>query len=161
MTQTDDFDILLTVNSHGWTNCFLSVKDKKIDLAITHVFGDPYVDLINSLSTLIDGQDNVNFFWYGEPGGHKFEVQKNMTKRDWVTVSIFEFGESFHEEPKSYDLVMDFEVKLKQLVTIFYFQLKKIQLLLQDKQYAKDRAGNFSFEMFHQFERLVKPYISF
>ena len=160
MEQTDDIDIMLTLNPHGWSTCFIFVRDVTLDITITHVFGNLFFDLIYALSALIRGQDSVSFIWYSEPGGHKFEINRNMTQQHKVIVSISEFGEAFHEEPKSFDLKLDFEIKLKQLIIIFYFQLQKTHLLLQDRQFAKDRVKDFPFQEFHQFDRLAKPYIN-
>ncbi len=161
MEQTDDIDILLTLNSHGWSNCFLFVRDKKLEFTLTHVFSDPYVDLIHALSDLIRGQNYVSFFWYGEPGGYRIEIKRILTQQHKVIVSVSDFGEAFHEEPKSFYLQLEFEIKLKQIIGIFYFQLLKTYILLQDKQFAQNRANDFPFHECNQFERLVKQYMDY
>ena len=160
MEQTDDIDIILTLNQHRWSTCSFFIREKTLECTITHVFGDPYVDLINALSALVSGQNNVCFFWYGEPGGNRISIDRIATQQHKVIVTIDDFGESFPEEPKSFDLQLKFEVKLKQLITLFYFQLQKTHSLLQDKQYARDRGNDFPFQIFHQFDRLAKPFIN-
>jgi hypothetical protein len=159
MGQTDDIDILLTLNPHGWSSCFLFVREKTFEFVITHVFSDPYSDLIQALSNLINGQKEVTFYFYGEPGGQRFEVKKITTKQDKVVVSINEFAELFYQEPKDYDLIITFEVKLTQLIAVFYFQLQKTHLLLRDKEFSENRAINFPFQEFHKFEKLAKLFL--
>ncbi|WP_338792576.1 hypothetical protein [Bernardetia sp. MNP-M8] len=158
--QTDNIDILLTLNSHGWSSCFLFIRNKTFEFTITHVFSEPYLDLIQALSNLINGQKDITFYWYGEPGGCRFEINKIMTQQDKVIVSINEFGESFYEEPKKYDLMVTFEIKVKQLISIFYFQLQKTHFLLQDKQFSENRQKDFPFQEFHKFEKTVKQFLN-
>ena len=159
MEQTDNIDILLTLNPHGWSSCFLFVRDKTFEFVITHVFSDPYSDLIQALSNLISGQKDTTFYWYGEPGGHRFEIKKLMTQQDKVIVSINEFSELIYEEPKEYELTVTFEIKWRQLIAIFYLQLQKTHFLLRDKQFSENRAKNFPFQEFHKFEKLAKPFL--
>ncbi|TAE69513.1 MAG: hypothetical protein EAZ85_12915 [Bacteroidetes bacterium] len=159
MEQNDDIDILLTLNPNGWSSCFLFVRNKVFDFAITHVFSDPYLDLIQALANLIRGEKDTTFYWYCEQGGYKFEIKKLMTQQDTVIVSINEFSELFYSEPKEYELIVTFEIKLKQLITIFYLQLQKTYFLLRDKQFSENRAKNFPFQEFHKFEKLVKPFL--
>jgi hypothetical protein len=161
MKQTDDIDILLTLHPHGWSSCFLFVRDKTFEFSITHVFSDPYSDLIQALSNLINGQKDVTFYFFGEPGGQRFEIKKLMTEQHKVLVSINEFSESFDEEPKKYDSTITFEIKLRQLIAIFYLQLQKTYLLLRDKQFSENRANDFPFQEFHKFEKLAKPFLDF
>ncbi|SIS38174.1 hypothetical protein SAMN05421768_10670 [Chryseobacterium joostei] len=156
MEQTDDIDILLTLNPHGWSTCFLVDKGKAYEFTITHVFSDPYFDLIQVLTSLINGQKFATLFWYGEPGGHRFEF---TTQHDIILVSVDEFGETFDEEPKLCQLMFLFEIKLKQLITIFYLQLQKTRILLLDKNFAENRERDFPFQEFHKFERLVKQFL--
>ena len=159
MEQTNDLDLLLTLNPNGWSTFVLFIKDKTIDIPITHVFGDPYSDLIQALSSLIEGEKKVSFFWYAEPGGHRIELQKIMTRQHKVIVSISEFQESFCDDPKEYELIIEFELKLNHLITLFYLQLHKTHVLLRDTEFAKDRMNDFPFREFHQFENLVISFL--
>ncbi|MDI3319268.1 hypothetical protein [Pinibacter soli] len=160
MEQTDDIDIILTLNPHGWSTCYFYISDKTFEFTITHVFNDPYTDLISALSALLNGQDDVSFFWLGEPGGQRIKISRLSSQQHKALVTIEDFGESFHEEPKSFDLKLEIEMKIKQLITLFYFQLCKTNALLQDTRFAKDRAKEFPFQAFHQFDRLVKSYMN-
>lgn len=82
-----------------------------------------------------------------------------MTQQNKVIVSINEFTELFYEEPKQFNLIISFEIKLKQLIAIFYFQLQKTHLLLQDKEFSESRTTNFPFQEFHKFEKLAKLFL--
>lgn len=159
MEHIDDIDLLLTLHPHGWSSCFLLVRDKTFELVITHVFGAPYSDLIQALTDLINGQNNVTLFWYGEPGGHRIEINKLTTQQNKVTVSVNEFEGDFDKESKHYSLVTTFDIKLKQLITIFYLQLQKAHFLLRDKQFSDKRAQDFPFQAFHQFEKVAKSFL--
>ncbi|MDH4473665.1 MAG: hypothetical protein QE487_13730 [Fluviicola sp.] len=159
MEQSNDIDLLLTLNPNGWSTFFLFVKDKTINFSITHVFGDPYSDLIQALSSLIKGEKKVSFYWYAEPGGHRIELQKIMTSQHKVIFSISEFQESFSDEPKEFELKIEFELKLKQLTTLFYLQLHKTYVLLRDSEFAKNRMNDFPFREFHQFEKLASYFL--
>lgn len=159
MEQNDDIDLLLTLNPNGWSTFFLFVKDKTIIFSITHVFGDPYSDLIRALSRLINGEKNASFFWYAEPGGHRIELQKIMIRQHKVILTISEFQESFGNEPKEFELKIEFELKLKQLITLFYLQLYKTHVLLRDSEFAKKRKNDFPFLEFHQFEKLATSFL--
>lgn len=161
MKKADDIDILLTLNGHGWSSCFLYAKGKTFEFTITHVFNDPYSDLIQALSNLINGEKEVTFYFYGEPGGQRFDVNKIMTQQDIVKVSIKEFAELFYEKNKKYNLTITFEIKLKQLITILYLQLQKTHFLLRDKYFSENRAKDFPFLEFYNFEKLAKPFLDF
>lgn len=158
--QTDNIDFLLTLEPGGWSTCVLLVKGLPMVFETTHTFGDPYYDLMQALSGLIRGENEVFFFWYGEPIGVRFLIKRNLTQQHKVIVSIQEFDGAPGEEPKWFDLKIAFEIKLKQLVTIFYFELLKTKCLLKDTQFASSRSLEFPAQAFYQFENLVKPYLN-
>lgn len=132
---------------------------RKYEFIISHVFGDPYIDFMDALTKLIKGNNNSTFYWYREPGGEKFEIKRLFEGRDKVCVSITGFNESYEFEIKEYKKIVEFEIKLKNLLTVAYFQLKKTFLLLKDKDYAKDRQKDFPFEDFIKFEQIVKEFL--
>lgn len=160
MEQQDDIDILLTLNPHGWSTCLFFIKEKTVEYSITHIFGDPYFDLMKAISDLIKGEESATFFWYGEPGGEKIEMTKIKDQQHKIIVTSESFDGDFYEEPKAFELTVKFEIKLKQIVTLFYFQLKKTYTLLKDRQFAENRANDFPFQEFQNFERLVLSYFA-
>lgn len=159
MDKSDDIDILLTLNPNGWSSCLIIIDNKTYGLDITHVFSDPFLDLIQALSNLVKGANEVAFYFFGEPGGQRININKIQSQQDKVKVTIDEFTEPFFIEPKNYVDSFAFEIKLKQLVTIFYLQLQKTYLLLRDKQFSKNRAMHFPFQEFIQFEKLIKQFL--
>ena len=158
MYQEDEIDILFKLNPHGWSTCVLYIMDKTIEFTITNIFGEPIIDLIKALSDLMKGQNKVSFFWFGEPGGEKIEMNRILTEQHKIIFTASGFKEAFGDEPKDFDLTIQFEIKLKQLVTIFYLQLRKIYLLLKDKKFAENRANDFPYQEFRKFELLVFQY---
>lgn len=161
MKPSDQIDFLITLDSHGWSTCWIIADGKPIELTITHAFyRDPYVDLIDALLQLIKGESIVRFFWYGEPGGERIEIERNPEQKHLLKVRIDGFYESFDEEIKDFEPTIHFEMKERQLLVQFYLQLKKIDELLQDNSFAKDRKNDFPAEHFKSFEIDLKQYLS-
>jgi hypothetical protein len=160
MSITDDIDFVLTLNPHGWSTCWFFIGNEKYELAISHVFGDPYVDFMNALKKLMKGNDNVTFFWYGEPGGEKIDIIRIPNRRDKVHLAIAGFSESYGAEIKDFSKRAEFEMKFESLLIVAYFQLKKTFLLMKDRSYAKDRQNDFPFNEFALFERVVKEFLN-
>jgi len=159
MEQDDDIDFLLTLNKHGWSTGYLFIRDELVEFTITHIFGDPYYDLMSALSDMISKRESASFFWYGEPGGERIEFLRIKDRQQMVQVVVNGFSEVFDEEPKAYEPTISFEISLKQLVTLFYFQLKKTSELLSDTAFAKQRHKDFPFTKFHVFEQLAVSFL--
>ncbi|MGV3611324.1 MAG: hypothetical protein ACO1N0_10270 [Fluviicola sp.] len=161
MNRTIEIDFLLTLDGHGWSTCWIVIPDKQpIELTITHAFyRDPYVDLMDALSRLIKGESLVSFFWYGEPGGERIEIERNPEQHHLLNVRIDGFYESFADEITDFAPTIHFEMKKSQFIVQFYFQLKKIETLLREPSFAKERAGDFAPERFKEFELEVKNYL--
>jgi len=159
MYQSDDIDIILNLRLHGWSMFLISLLDKTIEFDITHVFDDPYENLITALTELINGSNSVSIYWYSEPGGHKIEINRQMTAQHKLIVSIHFFHEGYGRQPREFDEVVQFEIKQRHLVSLFYTQLLKTSLLLQDKEYAKDRTGELPAHTFYKFQQIVKEYL--
>lgn len=156
--QTDDFDILLILEPHGWSDFYLFVEDKKFNSSITHVFTDPYSDVMDSLLDLIKEKNETQFIWYGEPGGCKFEIKTIQNQQHKAIISVYDFDETCGFE-LNFKLVMQFEVKIKHFILIFYLQLKKNVLLLNDKHFAKIRSANGLLQNFFTFEKAVIDFL--
>ena len=65
------------------------------------------------------------FFWYGEPGGEKIELTRIKDQKHKIIFSSEAFDGDFYEEPKNYELTVKFEIKIKQLVTLFLFSVEE------------------------------------
>ena len=157
--DTNNIDLILTLHSHGWSTCKIFNNGSIYEMVISHVFGEPYTDFINSLTKLINGSDKATFFWYREPGGEKIEINRLIDKKE-IHIDIFEFRESFGEDIKNFEKTLEFEIKLKNFIILAYLQLKKTFLLLKDKDFAKDRQKDFPFNDFIKFEEIVKIYLA-
>ena len=160
MKETDDIDILLTLHPYGWSTCYIFIEGKKFELTISHVFGDPYFDLITALTDIINNQKEVSFIWYGEPGGEQIEINEIKDRRDKVNVLINGFNESFGEEIKDLEKTVGFNIKKKHLITLFFLQMKKIFFLLKDRKYSVNRQNDFPFQEYLKFESLVLMYLN-
>ena len=62
-------------------------------------------------------------------------------------------------ELNSINLMVEFEIKLGQLITIFYLLLQKSNLLLKDKKIAENRANDLPSRLFDGFVREITPKI--
>jgi hypothetical protein len=160
MEKTDDIDLMLILNPHGWTTCFISIKNEIVELEITQVFGNPFFDLMESLMNIIDNKTETEFYWYGEPGGNRIRISELMTQQNKVNIVIEEFEESFGKEVKNYEPKMNFEIKIKHLLILFYNQLKKIEMLMRDTEYSNKRKNDFPNKQFHKFERKFTEFIN-
>ena len=158
MNYTDDFDFFLTHHPHGWSTCCIHLKDRRVEFTISHAFGDPFFDLMKSLSQLIDKHDEVTFFWFGEPGGQRVQIKRIKNRHHMIKVNVDVFYESYGDQIKRFEKAVEFELKEKQLITLAYYQLKKIETLLREKSYAADRR-DFPFSDFTQLENKVKSYL--
>lgn len=159
LADTDDINLALMMNPHGWSTCFIYVRGKSYVLTITHVFNDPYEVFIHSLISLMNGQKSTEFFWYDEPGGEKIEITRLDSHHDAVLVDIHGFYDGFGEAPEDFERTVSFEIKLKSLLTISYMQLKKTFQLLKERSYAKDRGSKFPFQKFAEFEKAVAAFL--
>lgn len=157
MNVTDEVDLLLILNRHGWSTCWFMVGAESFGLNITHVFSDPYEDLMDAVSQLLRGQMSASFCWYDEPGGHQIEIQGLKEKQHFVQVTIGTFSESYGDAIKVTEPVFSFEISLDHLLTLIYFQLKKTAHLLSIGAFAKERNGGFPFSRFKEFEAEVSP----
>jgi hypothetical protein len=160
MQDTDDIDLILTLNPHGWSTCWIFIREDHFVLTISHVFGNPYLDFINALTKLIKGHNTASFFWYREPGGEKIEIKKLKERTNIIRVEILSFKESYGHEIREYDQTVEFEIPLINFIILSYLQLKKTYLLLKDKNYSKNRRNDFPYDDFIKFEQIVKEHIS-
>ncbi|QDA60123.1 hypothetical protein [Hymenobacter jejuensis] len=159
LDSIDDIDFVLRLHSEGWSTCIIYIENKSYELIITHVFGDPYYNFMHSLMGLINGLQSANFFWYNEPGGARIEITKLKAGKDIVLVNIQSFKEAFGNEIKVYEENICFEIKLKSLLILSYMQLKKIFLLLKERDFAQHRSDGFPFRKFVEFEKAVKDFV--
>lgn len=156
--ETDDLDLMLTLCPNGWSTFWLVSKNQKIEIVISHAFSDPFYDLTSSLRLLIEGNKNASFIWYDEPGGAQFVFTQDDKFHHIIEVEISEFTESYGEHISQFKEVYTFRIKKNMLIILFYNQLKKTQLLLKEKSYAKNRRSEFPLKEFLELEKELKRY---
>lgn len=154
----DDVDVLLNIHPHGWSSCTFIVADRRVTVLASSIFGEPFSLLISSLSALIRKAPEATFDWNDEPGGHRFTFSA-ILPGDKIRLQVYSFGEANNPAYLSEEPVLVFELPLRQWIILYGTQLKKLDSLLQDKAYARNRQS-FPFKAFREFESLVIPYFS-
>jgi len=134
----------------------LFVDGQAYKMFITHVFGDPLDEFISCLIRLLEGKEEVNFIWYGEPGGTIWRIQRNRLEKHKAIFTLDDFSEGYGEEIKETDRMVEFEMNIQPFVLIGYYQMKKLFALLKEKSYAHDRQREFPFDLYRKLEALVE-----
>lgn len=155
-----NIDLFLTLQPHGWSTCSLYVDGIMHPLVISHVFGEPYVELINALSKLIQGEKTVSFIWYKEPGGHKISLTTIKGQPQQACLVVQTFDSSFEEEIQELEEVVTLLLPTKAFITLAYLQLKKIELLLGIPSFTQNKNGQFPFKRFKELEQKAKAYLN-
>jgi hypothetical protein len=148
----DDMDILYILAPHGWSTCILYVEGITHLLCISHVFGDPIYDLISATISTLKGTSDVEFIWWDEPGGNRWKIVKNKEKHHQVIITVTEFSSSYGDPITEEKILAEFEVKTNHFATLIYYQMKKIESLLKEKSFEKNRAGEFPYTEFLRLE---------
>ena len=156
-----DINISYYLAEHGWSTCWINVDGKNYEISITHIFSeDPIQECMISLMKIMKGQKWAEFKWYGEPGGERIKIQEVPTEKHMVYVRIDQFASDYGNEIKEVEKGIEFSIKKSLLVTMFYYEFKKISELLRDKQYRENRNSDFHFDSFKLFEKTVLEYLN-
>ena len=156
-----DINISYYLAEHGWSTCWINRRDKIYEISITHIFSeDPIDECINSLTKIIKGEKLTEFKWYGEPGGERIRFEEIPDRQHMVNVTIDQFTQDIGEEINDFELGIKFSIKKNLLVTMFYYEFKKISELLKDKNYNENRNSDFPFQSFKSFEKTVVEYLN-
>lgn len=156
-----NLNISYILEEHGWSTCLIYLDEKIYEVTITHIFSmhPPIESCIQSLLSIMNGETKSSFYWYGESGGEKIcltEVDKQKNKLKITAIDC----ESFFEDKDEVDKVFfEFYVSKKELITHFYFEFKKISVLMKNKNYENNRGGEFPFQIFRKFEDKVLTYL--
>jgi hypothetical protein len=152
MYDRDDIDILYVLEPHGWSTCTLYVGDLTYKFDISHVFSEPIYDAIEATIQILKGASEVEFIWWGEPGGNRWTIVRNRDRQHQVKIVITEFSASYGELIKDETTVVEFEIKVSHFSTLIYYQMKKTSVLLREKSFEKNRSGEFPYTEFHKLE---------
>ncbi|WP_027421088.1 hypothetical protein [Crocinitomix catalasitica] len=151
-----DINISYYLAEHGWSTCWINKDDKNYVISITHIFSeDPIQECMHSLIKIMKGEKIAEYKWYGEPGGERIQIQEIPTQKHMVKVVIDQFSADIGEEITDFDKGIEFSIKKNLLITMFYYEFKKISELLKDRHYKENRNSDFPFESFKLFEKTV------
>ena len=86
MKPSSNIDLLLTLNTTGWSVAHISIDNNVLEYSISHIFNDPYSDTIDALLSLIEGYDS-SVFWFDEPYGVKIKL--TIEEEDYIRFTIY------------------------------------------------------------------------
>jgi hypothetical protein len=152
MYNQDDIDLLFVLSYHGWSVCSLYVGGQIHEVLISHTFSDPLSDLIESTSALLKGAETAEFTWWSEPAGTQWQFARNLDERHKVSVTIADLLSDYGRPVIYGKVIVKFEIKISQFSTIVYYQMKKLETLLREKSFEKDRSGEFPYGAFRRLE---------
>ncbi|CAL2081452.1 conserved protein of unknown function [Tenacibaculum sp. 190524A02b] len=156
-----DINISYYLAEHGWSTCWINTNDNNYEISITHIFlEDPIEECINCLVRMMNGQKKSEFKWYGEPGGERIKLKEIPTNKNFVKFIVEQFTTDIGDNIDDYEESLQFSISKKLLVTMFYYEFKKISELLKDKNYNKNRNSDFPFKSFKTFEKKVMEYLN-
>jgi hypothetical protein len=148
------------LEGHGWSTCWIYANGKHHEISITHIFKeDPIEECLNSLIGIIKGEKERKFIWYGEPGGELISINENDINKGFLNFKVESFNGDYQREMHDIEVSIEFEIKKKQLVRMFYFEFKKICELMKDIDYSNNRKNEFPFSRFLEFEKIVMEYL--
>jgi hypothetical protein len=149
----DNIDILYVLEPHGWSNCILYVGDDihSID-SISHAFGDPIGDLVSATISLLKGTSEVDFIWWHEPGGTQWKIVRNNHEHHKIIVTVTDLLSDYGEPIMQDKILAEFAIKVRHFSTLIYYQMKKIETLLKEQSFEKNRDGEFPYAEFRKLE---------
>lgn len=156
-----NINISYYLSENGWSRCTIKANDKTYEMFITHMFiEDPIEECMNCLTRMMNGQKISEFKWYYEPGGERITLKEIPTDKNAVEFIVDQFTASYEERIDDYEESLKFSISKKLLITMFYYEFKKISELLKDKDYNKNRNSNFPYQSFKIFEKKVIDYLN-
>ncbi len=148
-----DFNLSLTLEGNGWSSLRVDLTEVSLDISMPLEIGNSYESLFRCLCELIDGKKESLFTLDCEYGRYQFEFSKVDGQKDMFNVEVNYYYSDYGYSIDEVDLgsVECFQLKKGLLITMFYFELKKLSFLLKSKSH---------FEEFLLFEKKYKEYIS-
>ncbi len=149
-----DLDFRFVLGEHGSSSCFIFIKDETHRLFLTHVFGNPWGEILYYLVQMLRfNEKELEFTWYDEPGFYHWRLLHTDNKLD-ITILCGQ-GHDFHKRTKIHEEII-FSTTLKELCLLVFVQMQKMEILLRDSEYAKNRAAEFPREAYNEFRREIK-----
>lgn len=154
-----NLNITYSLDEHGWSTCIFYIDDKRYELDITHIFPNhpPIESCITSLISVMKEKKESTFYWYGEPGGEKITLK--ALDQNYLMLTATHCDQPDEDQEDENEIYFQVRVSKKILITFFFYEFKKISMLMQDKAYEKHRKGEFPFQLFKEFELKVYHYL--
>lgn len=153
------------LEEHGWSTCWIYINHNPYEIAISHSFNDPIFECVDALIHMMTGSKTSSFKWYSEPGGDQIILNEISNKQHCVQLQVINIDEDWFlntEDLKSVEnpAILTFDISKIQLVRMFYYEFKKISVLMKDKHFALNRKYDFPFTKFLEFEIIALEYIN-
>lgn len=152
MKYPDDIDFFYFLENHGWSTCLIFVEGKVYEMGPTHIFENPLEVLLNSMTELLKGANEVEFKWHDEPGEYEWSIKRNQEQKHKVIVTITGCMQ-INTFKKTKLETLHFEVKLKLFSICVLRQMEKIRDLMVEKSYKENREGDFPYDTFKEYKQ--------
>ncbi len=130
----DDIDLLYRLSPSGWSDLVVLHEHDVHQFNITHIFSDPLGDLIALCTDLLKGADACDVRLPDEPGATLIEVRRHADQRHIVSVRLIDCNDKDEQT-----CVAAFNIKVRQLVDLFYYQFAKLRALSRERRYREAR----------------------
>jgi hypothetical protein len=148
--QGNDIDILYVLGTNRSSTCILYIDGCIHQFFISHILGDPIRDLIEATICILRGIPVAEFIWWAEPGGYRWRLKRNLDRHHRVIIRITESAIYPQQSNEEETILVEFEIDTIQFSTLIYYQMKKLAILLKDKNFEHHRAGCFPYPEFRK-----------
>lgn len=154
-----NLNITYSLDEHGWSTCIFYIDGKHYELDITHIFPNhpPIECCIEALLSVMKGKKESEFYWYGEPGGQKITLK--ALDENYLMWTATNCDHPYENQEDENEIYFQIRVSKKILIAFFFYEFKKISILMQEKEYEKHRKGEFPFQLFKVFELKAHHYL--
>lgn len=150
MKYSDDIDFFYFLEQHGWSTCIVYVGGQIFQMGPTHIFENPIEVLLEAFTSILKGESKSEFVWHDEPGEYNWKIQVIPEQKHKVKISITNC-ELLQFNTKPSLEVLEFEVKLNLFCICIKKQMEKIQEMLAESTFKKNRENSFPHKAFKEF----------
>jgi len=129
-------------------------KFAELHLRASHVFNSPLDELLWSVTNLLKGAKETEFFWFDEPGVYKFEFKIDIKQYHIVHISITEY-DSIGDWNENDKVISEnrYCVKLQHLSANLYGEMVKLNELMKIKSYSANRDSSYPYSLIKKFTK--------
>ncbi|WP_257166977.1 hypothetical protein [Bradyrhizobium sp. SRS-191] len=149
---TDEVDLLYVRGIGGWSDLHLITPRGQISIQITHVSGDPVIELSNLCRSLLRGEASGFARLRDEPGSMVVTGSVHREQRHLARVECWECS-GWDGVPPHGSLILSVDVRVRQFVGLMYRQFEKVRWLYGEPSFQK-RRDTFPHRSFEAFEQL-------